>query len=55
MGHCSFTTTEVYSNINLKKVAQDFPTIVKSYLKEAKIGIVTQIFLSFFEEYLSLT
>ena len=38
MGHSSVTTTEVYSSMNLKRVAQDFPTIVKSYLKEAKIG-----------------
>ena len=29
MGHASVTTTEVYSNMNLKRVAQDFPTLVK--------------------------
>jgi len=38
MGHSSVTTTEVYSNMNLKRVSQDFPTIVKSYVNEAKIG-----------------
>ena len=38
MGHSSVTTTEVYSNMNLKRVAQDFPTIVTSYVNEAKIG-----------------
>ena len=38
LGHSSVTTTEVYANMNLKRVAQDFPTMVKSYLKEAKIG-----------------
>ena len=38
MGHSSVTTTEVYSNMNLKRVAQDFPTIVTSYLNDAKIG-----------------
>ena len=38
MGHKSVTTTEVYCNMNLKRVAQDFPTIVSSYVNEAKIG-----------------
>ena len=40
MGHSSVTTTEVYSNMNLKRVSQDFPTIVSSYVNEAKIGKV---------------
>ena len=40
MGHSSVTTTEVYSNMNLKRVAQDFPTIVSSYVNEPKIGKV---------------
>ncbi len=40
MGHSSVTTTEVYSNMNLKRVAQDFPTKVSSYVNEAKIGKV---------------
>jgi integrase/recombinase XerC len=38
MGHSSVTTTEVYSNMNLKRVAQDFPTIVTSYVNEPKKG-----------------
>ena len=38
MGHKSVTTTEIYSNMNLKRIAQDFPTIVSSYVNEAKIG-----------------
>ena len=38
MGHSSVTTTEVYSNMNLKRVSQDFPTIVSMYLNEIKIG-----------------
>ena len=38
MGHSSVTTTEVYSNMNLKRVAQDFPTIVSSYVNEVKFG-----------------
>ena len=38
MGQSSVTTTEVYSNMNHKGVYQDFPTIVKSYVNEAKIG-----------------
>jgi len=38
LGHGSVTTTEVYSNMNLKRVSQDFPTIVSSYVNEAKIG-----------------
>ena len=28
MGHASVTTTEVYSNMNLKRVAQDFPSLI---------------------------
>ena len=38
MGHSSVTTTEVYSNMNLKRVSQDFPTIVSKYVNEVKIG-----------------
>ena len=38
MGHSSVTTTEVYSNMNLKRVSQDFPTIVSRYVNEVKIG-----------------
>ena len=40
MGHASVTTTEIYSNMNLKRVSQDFPTIVSTYVNEAKIGKV---------------
>ena len=38
MGHSSVTTTEVYSNMNLKRVSQDFSTIVSKYVNEVKIG-----------------
>ena len=38
MGHGSVTTTEVYSNMNLKRVSQDFPTIISKYVSKAKIG-----------------
>ena len=38
MGHSSVNTTEVYSNMNLKRVSQDFPTIVSKYVNEVKIG-----------------
>ena len=38
MGHGSVTTTEVYSNMNLKRVSQDFPTIVSKYVNKVKIG-----------------
>jgi len=38
MGHSSVTTTEVYSNMNLKRVAQDFPTIAVNSQNIAKIG-----------------
>ena len=37
MGHSSVTTTEVYSNMNLKRVSQDFPTIVARYVNRTKI------------------
>jgi len=30
MGHASVTTTEQYSNMNLKRVAQDFPSMMKT-------------------------
>ena len=40
MGHSSVTTTEVYSNMNLKRVKDDFPTIVSRYVNQAKIGKV---------------
>ena len=36
MGHKSVTTTEVYSEMNLKRVAQDFPTLVQNYPKKVK-------------------
>ena len=38
MGHSSVTTTEVYGNMNIKRVAQDFPTLVSSHKNETKIG-----------------
>jgi len=38
MGHSSVTTTEQYSNMNLKRVSQDFPTIVVESQNTAKIG-----------------
>jgi site-specific recombinase XerD len=37
MGHSTVTTTEVYLKMNLKRVAQDFPTIVSSFTNEGKI------------------
>ncbi len=36
MGHSSVTTTEVYLNMDLKRVKQDFPTIVSSYPESPK-------------------
>ena len=36
MGHKSVTTTEVYSEMNFKRVAQDFPTLVQNYPKKVK-------------------
>ena len=38
MGHSSVTTTEVYSEMNLKRISQDFPTITQSSVNTAKIG-----------------
>ncbi len=40
MGHGSVTTTEVYSNMNLKRRAKDFPTIADDSQNTAKIGKV---------------
>ena len=40
MGHKSVATTEVYSDMNLKRVKDDFPTIVSRYVNQAKIGKV---------------
>jgi len=38
IGHKSVTTIEVYSEMDLKRVKDDFPTIVSNYVNEAKIG-----------------
>ena len=38
MGHSSVTTTEVYGNMNLKRIEQDFPTIVENSINTTKIG-----------------
>ena len=38
MGHSSVITTEVYSNMNLKRVTQDFPTLVSLFINEEKNG-----------------
>ena len=40
MGHSSVTTTEVYSKMNLKRVSQDFPTIVVRSQNTAIMGKV---------------
>ena len=39
MGHASVMTTEQYSKMNLKRVAQDFPTLVSAYAVEPKMGM----------------
>ena len=39
MGHSSVTTTERYSNMNLKRVAQDFPALVTSHVKSTINGV----------------
>ena len=36
MGHSSVVTTERYSNMNLKRVRQDFPTIAQSFAKSSE-------------------
>ena len=38
MGHSSVTTTEWYSNMNLKRISQDFPTLVSKYPNTMKLG-----------------
>ena len=38
MGHSSVTTTEQYSKMNLKRVAQDFPTLVTTFIKSSEFG-----------------
>ena len=38
MVHSSVTTTEVYGNMNLKRIEQDFPTIVENNINTTKIG-----------------
>ena len=38
MGHSSVTTTEWYSNMNLKRISQDFPTLVSKYPNTIKLG-----------------
>ena len=39
LGHASVTTTEQYSNMNLKRVAQDFPDLVKSSASMPKMAM----------------
>lgn len=39
LGHSSVTTTEVYANMNLKRVAQDFPSLSKRYSHSTKLSI----------------
>ena len=36
MGHSSVTTTEGYANMNMKRVKQDFPTLVSAYVNDGK-------------------
>ena len=43
MGHSSVTTTEVYSRMNLKRVGQDFPTLLKNSQNSDKIGKVDTV------------
>ena len=38
MGHASVTTTEQYTRMNLKRVAQDFPTLVSHYAETHDSG-----------------
>ena len=38
MGHASVTTTEQYTRMNLKRVAQDFPTLVSTYSDSDEFG-----------------
>ena len=38
MGHASVTTTEQYTRMNLKRVAQDFPTLVSHYAETYESG-----------------
>ena len=38
MGHTSVTTTEQYTKMNLKRVAQDFPTLVSSDLHAGELS-----------------
>ncbi len=38
MGHSSVTTTEVYSNMNLRRVRQDFPKLCIAESKDVKFG-----------------
>ena len=37
MGHKSVTTTELYSEMNLKRVKDDFPTIFSRYVNQNRI------------------
>ena len=39
LGHSSVTTTEVYANMNLKRVAHDFPSPSKDYRYSTKLSI----------------
>ena len=40
MGHSKVTTTQIYSKFNTRRLEADFPTLVQSYHKTTKMGIV---------------
>ncbi|MDC0882330.1 tyrosine-type recombinase/integrase [Candidatus Marinimicrobia bacterium] len=47
MGHASVTTTEVYSNMNLRRVSQDFPSLVdKKGIKDTHLKDTTPLMSS---------
>ena len=57
MGHTSVTTTEQYSKMNLKRVAQDFPTLISTYAvesKKAKEDTIMEDTAHIFEGYMPL-
>ena len=47
MGHASVMTTEVYSNMNLRRVSQDFPSLVdKKGIKDTHLKDTTPLMSS---------
>ena len=54
LGHTSVTTTEVYSNMNLKRVAQDFPSLNRKSVVDNRLVDNTLTEYSHLKQYVKI-